>query len=345
MLNVIENINLAVPLAGGGIGTDVTGGLSLRWTYGGITGSKWTDLSGNGNHGYKSGSGTVSDSGSQLGYKFDGSSWFEVPTTTGDVGVQYKNAGISAFPFTTGSTIIYYATLNGTADQYLWNRSQVSQSFGSGGGNAGWGHVINLESTQSSNRAPQDASAAFGGYTGTGMGMKYSIEHLVDMVEDGYAIDTPFFKGGWNFWPTTSSANIALASSSFEGGIPVFVVFRDSYQNTSARYPSGYYDIQTSGSATFELNVKPPNENLPVLINSDPTSNKYLYSRNNYNKGGVAPVNYIMGKSQYYISSSIGGFTGTLLETRIYSRQLTDSEVYRVCNAIRQNLQVSGSFR
>jgi hypothetical protein len=177
------------------------------------------------------------------------------------------------------------------------------------------------------------------------MGMKYSIEHLVDMVEDGYAIDTPFFKGGWNFWPTTSSANIALASSSFEGGIPVFVVFRDSYKNTSARYPSGYYDIQTSGSATFELNVKPPNENLPVLINSDPTSNKYLYSRNNYNKGGVAPVNYIMGKSQYYISSSIGGFTGTLLETRIYSRQLTDSEVYRVCNAIRQNLQVSGSFR
>jgi len=347
MLNVIENINLAVPLAGGGVGTDVTGGLSLRWSYGGITGSKWTDLSGNGNHGYKSGSGTLSDSGSQLGYKFDGNLWFEVPTTTGDVGVQYKNASISGFPGASGSTIIYYATLNAATDQYLWNRSEASQSSGQpyGTNNSGWGHVINLESTQSSNRAPDFPAEAFDGYTGTGAGCKYSIEHLVDNIQwPGVTVNTPYFKGGWNFWPTTSSADIALASSSFEGGIPVFVVFRDDYQSTAARFGSGA-SVQTYGSASFSIDKRPPNANIPVVFNSDPYADKYLYSRNTYSRGGVAPVNYIMGKSQYYLTSPIStGFKGTLLETRIYDRKLSDNEVYRVCNAIRQNLQVSGSF-
>ena len=349
MLNVIENINLAVPLAGGGIGTDVTGGLSLRWTYGGITGSKWTDLSGNGNHGYKSGSGTLSDSGSQLGYKFDGSLWFEVPTTLADAGANYYNASISSFPGGTGATIIYYATLNSTSDQYLWNRSNVSSS-----GNAGWGHVINLESTQSSNRAPQDASAAFDGNTNSTIGYKYSISQLVDNLDPGYVVNTPNFKGGWSWFPSTSSNDITLASSSFEAGLPVFIVFRDNYVTNQGRYPAGGVSVQTSGSAQFDINKRPPNENVNITYANDTQTavpaignqagNKYLFSRNNYNKGGVAPVNFVMGKSAYYVSASVGGFTGTLLETRLYNRELSDSEVYRVCNAIRQNLQVSGSF-
>lgn len=346
MLNVIENINLATPLAGGPtISGDVSGGLSLRWTYGGITGSKWTDLSGNGNHGYKSGSGTLSDSGSQLGYKFDGNLWFEVPTTLADAGVGYKNATISGFPGATGSTIIYYATLNATSDQYLWNRSEFSKSVADGGGgNSGWGHVINLESTQSSNRAPDFPNFVFGGYTNSGQGTKYSIEHLVDSIEyPVVSVNTPYFKAGWNWFPSTSSTDITLASSSFEGGIPVFIVFRDTYETTSARFGSGAA-IQTGGTPQFSINKRPPATDVPVLLNTDPDDNRYLYSRNTFNKGGVAPVNYVMGKSQYYVSQSIGGFTGTLLETRIYNRELSDTEVYRVCNAIRQNLQVSGSF-
>lgn len=347
MLNVIENINLATPLAGGPISGDVSGGLSLRWTYGGITGSRWTDLSGNGNHGYKSGSGTLSDSGSQLGYKFNGNLWFEVPTTLADAGANYYNATISSFPGGTGATIIYYATLNSTTDQYLWNRSNISSS-----GNAGWGHVINLESTQSSNRAPQDASAAFAGNTNSTMGYKYSISQLVDNLDSGYVVNTPNFKGGWSWFPSTSSADITLASSSFESGIPVFIVFRDSYVTEQSRYPQGGQSVQTSGSAQFDINKRPPSENVNITFNDDtiqpgiglPAGNKYLFSRNNYNKGGVAPVTYRLGKSAYYVSQSVGGFTGTLLETRLYDRELSDAEVYRVCNAIRQNLQVSGSF-
>ena len=353
MLNVIENINLATPLAGGGIQGDVTGGLALRWTYGGITGSQWTDLSGNDNHGYKSGSGTLTDSGSQYGYKFDGNVWFEVPTTTANPANQYRDAEISGFPAGAGSTVIYYGLLVSGSDQYLWNRSQVSQSFGSGGGNAGWGHVIGLEATQSSNRAPQNSSPAFSGETTSGLGFKYSISQIVDAQDPAFAVDTPFFKGAWSMFPSSSNVDQSLVTGSFEDGIPVFVVFRDTYVTQQNRYPNGI-NVQTSGSATFDINVKPPNESTYLAFDNDTQTavspamikagNRYLYSRNTFNNNNVAPVNYILGKSQYYISSSIGGYEGTLLETRIYTSSLSDSEVYRVCNAIRQNLQVSGSF-
>jgi hypothetical protein len=345
MLNVIRNINLATTMAGGTALTDVTGGLSLRWTYGGITGSKWTDLSGNGNHGYQSGSGTLTDSGSQYGYKFDGNLWFEVPTTTASLARNFNDATLSGFPGASGSTVIYYGLLISGSDQYLWNRSEPSRSTADGVHfNSGWGHVIGLEATQSSNRAPDLPDDAFGGFTTSTAGNKYSIQQLVDNIEfPQVSVNTPYFKGSWNYFPS-SSAESALISSSFEGGVPVFVVFRNSYSTTAARF--GVSVVQTNPTPQFELNQKPPNKELDVAFNSDPNSNKYIYSRNNFNKdnNNVAPVNFVMGKSQYYVSSSIGGYKGTMLETRLYDRELSDNEVYRVCNAIRLNLRVTGSF-